>query len=124
VTDGSRAAAPLSIVTAQPEAGTVRVHLAGEVDLATSGQLRVALLAVVAAAAPSTHVRVDLAQVTFIDAGGIGVLIRARAAAHRAGVGFSVHNPRGIVRRVIDVLDLTDMLRVTPVRPASPSSQP
>jgi anti-sigma B factor antagonist len=116
------AAAPLSIITARSGPGTIRVHLAGEIDMATAPQLRVALLAVIAEAAPQTEVRVDLGRVAFIDAIGIGVLVRGREAARQAGVGFSVDNPRGIVLRIIEVLDLVDALRVTPARHRSPRS--
>lgn len=116
------AAASLSIITARPGPDSVRVYLAGEIDIATAPRLRVTLQSVVAAAPPQTEIRVDLSRVSFIDAIGIGILVRGREAAARAGVGFSVENPRGIVLRIIEVLDLVEVLRVTTVRRTSPSS--
>jgi anti-sigma B factor antagonist len=112
VAEGSPAVAPLSIVTIRPSPDTVQVHIAGEIDLATAGQLRVALRAVVAAAAPSTEVRVDLSGVTFLDAIGIGVLVTASAAARDAGVDFAAHSPQGIVKRIIELLGVVELLGI------------
>ena len=109
--------ASLSISTAWPGPGSARVSLAGEIDLSTAQRLRSELLAVIVAAPPGADVRVDLAGVTFVDATGIGVLIRANQAARRAGIGFAVANPTGVVRRIIDVLDLAGTL-LAPDEPA------
>lgn len=71
---------------------------------------------------------VDLAAVGFIDACGISALLRARAAARRAGVGFSVHSPQPIAALVIDALGLAGALRVTaepaPVSPCRGGPDP
>jgi anti-sigma B factor antagonist len=123
VIEGSPAAgAALSIVTTEPGTGSVRVYVAGEIDMATAPRLRGALQAVIATVAAGTEIRVDLGRVAFIDAIGVGVLIRSRELARRAGVGFSVENPQGMVLRIIEVLDLVEPLQVTPVHPASPSA--
>jgi anti-anti-sigma factor len=114
VAEGSPAVAPLSIITIQPAPGTVRVHIAGEIDLATTGQLRAALSTTFAAAGPGTEIRVDLARVTFIDAIGVGALVRGHQDARKAGLSFTVHNPHGVVQRIIDVLGLDDLLGITP----------
>ena len=99
----------LSVVTVRPDPGVVRLQVAGEVDLATAPRLQTALLAAVAAAAPPTEVQVDLAEVRFLDAVGIGVLVRGREAARRTGVGFSAYNAHGIVLRVLEVVGLADV---------------
>lgn len=112
----------LFITTEQLDEKTVRVHVTGEIDLATAPHLRAALLAVAETATPSTEIAVDLAGVRFIDAGGVGVLIRARSAARLAGAGFSVHNPQRIAARIIDILGLTEALRVT--HPGRSRAQP
>jgi anti-sigma B factor antagonist len=117
----TNAAAYLSITTARPGPGMVRVDVIGEIDLATAPRLRVALLAAIAATAAGTEIRVNLAEVTFIDAIGVGVLVRARGAASRAGVGLSLEHPRGLVLRILELLDLVDTLLATPDQPASPS---
>jgi anti-anti-sigma factor len=113
VTQGSPAGAALSIITTRPSPDTVRVYLAGEVDLATAGQLRVALLAAIGAAKPGAEVLVDLTRVGFLDAIGVGVLLRSRQAAQDAGVAFSVQNAQGIVQRIIEVLGLAGLFEIT-----------
>lgn len=121
MTEQAPAETSLSIITRRLGADAVRVYLAGEIDLATAPQLRFALSDVVAATAPPAEINVDLAGVTFLDATGVGLLVRAREVARRAGVGLSVHNPRGIVMRVLDVLGLTGELRVPPAPSTSRS---
>jgi anti-sigma B factor antagonist len=114
VAEESPFAASLSIITTRPGPESVRVHVAGEIDLATARQLQGTLLAEIAAAVRGTEVRVDLARVTFIDATGVGVLVRCRQAAREAALDFSVHNPQGMVQRIIDMLGLVDLLGITP----------
>jgi anti-anti-sigma factor len=112
MTSGSPGDPQLSVITVRPAPEVVRVHVAGEVDLATAPRLQTALLAAVAAAAPPTEVQVDLAEVTFLDAVGIGVLVRGREAARRTGVGFSAYNAHGIVLQVLEVVGLADVFLV------------
>lgn len=102
----------LSISTERLDGLTIRIRVAGEVDLATASQLRSALLAAVETAAPPVEIVVDVAGVRFIDAIGIGVLICGRNAALPSGVGYCVRNPNGVVGRVIDILGLAETLRV------------
>jgi anti-anti-sigma factor len=115
----------LTITIARPDLDTVRLHVAGEIDLATAPQLQAALQATLTEAALATTLQVDLAGVAFLDATGVGVLVHTHHAARRSGLGFSVHNPHGVVLRVLDVLNLTDALRVAPApRPVSPAISP
>lgn len=112
----------LTITIARPDLDTVRLHVAGEIDLATAPQLQAALQATLTEAALATTLQVDLAEVTFLDATGVGVLVHTHHAARRTGLGFSVHNPHGVVLRVLEVLNLTDALRTAPApRPVSPA---
>jgi stage II sporulation protein AA (anti-sigma F factor antagonist) len=65
------------------EVGGVRLlTLAGEIDHATGGPLRTALLE---RAEVSPHVVVDLGRVTFMDSSGINVFIAAHHALSAAG---------------------------------------
>jgi anti-anti-sigma factor len=114
------AAASLSIATTRPGPGSVRVAVVGEIDMATAPRLRVELLAVIAQAAGRSEVRVDLAGVTFIDAIGVSALVQANRAAGRAGVGFAVERPQGLVLRILEVLGLVDAL-LAPGQPAPPA---
>lgn len=103
----------LAITVEQSDGWATRLVVAGEVDLATEPQLRMALLAAVGAAAPPQQVVVDLAQLRFIDAVGIRALINARNAALDAGIGFSAQRAYGIVRRVIEILELDEVLNTS-----------
>jgi anti-anti-sigma factor len=103
-------------------AGVATVHLAGEVDLATIDLLRTVLQATTHAVQPR-RINVDLAQVTFMDAAGLGVLVRAQRHTRQLGADLVVCNAHGIVRRVVDLTGLAGRFGLTwvrgPVRVAS-----
>jgi anti-anti-sigma factor len=90
----------------------VRIAVAGEIDVATSTQLKFVLLAAIQTPSTARDVTVDLAEVTFMDASGVGVLVAGREAARRRGVGFTVQNPQGIVLRVLDLLGLAEAMQL------------
>jgi anti-sigma B factor antagonist len=73
-------------VEVHQEPGHALVTVAGEIDIATVPQLRERLAAPAASGRPLI---VDLEQVTFIDASGLGVL--ASAARQAAARGASLH---------------------------------
>lgn len=100
----------LAIITERTAERTTHLAVAGEVDLATAPQLRTALVQAVDAALPPRQVVVDLAQVQFIDAVGLGVLVGCRNAALLAGIGFQARNADGLVWRVIEVVGLVEVL--------------
>ena len=91
----------------------VVVRVAGEIDLATAPALRTVLRRQTEAATPLRRIDVDLAQVTFLDATGLGVLVEARQRGHRAGANLVVRNAYGIVRRVFVVTGLADCFGLT-----------
>ena len=78
--------------------GTARLILRGELDLATRGDLREALLAEQRA---GTAVIVVLDQLDYLDSAGIGELVRASRSASRGGRRFAVTPGTGNVRRVL-----------------------
>jgi anti-sigma B factor antagonist len=82
--------------------GVVCLAVAGEVDLDSAGVLRVAIDEALAGDADTALV-VDLDQVTFLDSTGISVLVAGRHAAAERGRALQVVNPRGMVRRVLEV---------------------
>lgn len=102
------------VITTQVEPDAVVVQLAGELDMATAPQLRTALHTTLASPTSPAEVRVDLGTASFIDAASVGVLIEGRETARRTGVGFSIQNPTGVVRRVLDILGLAEALHVEP----------
>jgi anti-anti-sigma factor len=103
---------PLSIST-QVEGATVRLGVAGEVDLATGPQLRDAI----AASLGSDHhgeLVVDLGGVTFLDCAGVNALLAGRQLAAGRGIGYRVRNAHGMVHTVLQV---TGVLAVLDGRP-------
>ena len=108
---GGLRAGPFSTV-AWLDNEVVRIAVAGEIDVATSTQLKFVLLAAIQTPSTARDVTVDLAEVTFMDASGVGVLVAGREAARRRGVGFTVQNPQGIVLRVLDLLGLAEAMQL------------
>ena len=103
--------APL-MAAAWSEGKAVRIAVAGEIDMANSPRLKAAVLAVIERPTPPAEVKIDLSEVTFIDATGVGALVAGRQMAQRCGVGFAVQNAKGVVLRVLDILGLTEALRL------------
>ena len=88
----------------------VTVEVGGEIDLHSAPQLRAELVKAAESARP--RIVVDLADVTFIDSTGIGVLVGGLKRAREKGgsLAFSSVQPR--VKRV---LEITGLLRALPL---------
>jgi len=56
----------------------------------------------------------DLAQVSVVDAGGLGVMLELRAHAETKGVRFKLMNVSKLVGRVLEVTRLDSVFEVTP----------
>jgi anti-anti-sigma factor len=106
--------AELRVEMGSSSRGGVRVALAGEIDLATRGELQAGLLGILAAEKPR-HMEVDLAGVTFMSCAGLTVLIIVGKAAADAGCPLWITNPQPIVLRILDLTGLAGLL--TPVAP-------
>jgi anti-anti-sigma factor len=89
--------------TALTEGSPSVLHLSGEIDISTADQLRHALEE---ALALGSEVVVDMSEVTFIDAGGLGVLLRAAQSLNGNGP-LTLQNGA----RVAWMLDLVGMDR-------------
>jgi anti-sigma B factor antagonist len=92
-------------VTAREAGGAVVLELRGELDVATVPLLREAL-----AATAGTTVVVDLQELTFMDSSGISAFIHARKQLARDGHRLLLTRPSPNVRRVLDIVGLTDWL--------------
>lgn len=90
-----------------PAPASVRVRLAGEIDLATAPVVGSRLERVLAQ--PVKAIAVDLGEVRFCDAAGYRELIRFREEARRRGIGVSVDNPRTSVARVMQLLGVDQL---------------
>ncbi len=88
---------------------SVLVVVEGEVDVSNAGELRDTLNAA-ADEGPSKPITVDLADVSYIDSTGIGVLVGAKNRATQAGTSFVVTNPQRNVARVLSLLGVNKEL--------------
>jgi anti-anti-sigma factor len=89
--------------------GTVRVAMAGEIDMSCSDLLRVRLLNVLSGGHPY-QIEVDLTRITFLDCSGVTVLVVVREAAARTGCRLLVTNPNPRVRRILELTGLLGLL--------------
>ncbi len=78
--------------------GCLEIEVAGELDLAVTDRLEAALAG---AAAAHHHVLLDLEACDFIDASGLGVLIRADRKLRDRGCQLLLYGVRGQVRRML-----------------------
>jgi len=114
---------PLRIEVSFPTPTSVRMAVAGEVDLATAPMLGLRLLTVLDAYHPVV-IDVDLAEVGFLS--GIGVLVAARRAAEKSGCRVWVSHPQPLASTVLEVLGLLGLFTAPVVSaealPRSPRS--
>jgi anti-sigma B factor antagonist len=87
--------------------GTGRVAVAGEVDVATAPQLREALLEVIDSGARS--LRLDVADVAFIDSAGLGVLIGVLKRVREADGTIELVNLQPAPRKVVEITGLDEL---------------
>jgi anti-anti-sigma factor len=109
--------APGGIEVSFPSPGTARLSVAGELDMATAPMLGMRLLAVLADHRPAI-IDVDLAEVTFLDCTGIGVLVAARNAAEQTGSRVWLSHPQPMPAVVLGVVGLLDAF-TAPVLPSA-----
>jgi anti-anti-sigma factor len=102
-------------VTTADGVGTVTsdartVTVAGEIDFATSPQLRQALIDALHTKGRDTVV--DVSAVSFRDASGIGVLVGAANLANSGGGQLILRHPSRAVLLLLDPLELDGVLAV------------
>lgn len=113
--------ASLRVVPSSDSDG-LRVQLRGELDRATAGRL---VEIVGALAVPGTaRVRLDLADLDFIDAAGLAALLQIHTSLHRHGGRLRLVRARPLLRRMLAVTSLLDALDVEPAPPAPESAAP
>jgi anti-anti-sigma factor len=79
-----------------------RMIVAGDIDPETSEMLFDELVDVLSAG-DTRHVEVDLADVTLLDASGIGVLLAAQHRADTAGKALSICSATGLPLQVLEI---------------------
>jgi anti-sigma B factor antagonist len=101
-----------SYSTTQDVPGVVVLSVTGELDAYSAPKIRAGLRAAISD--PTTkQLRVDMAEVSFIDSSGISALIRGRAEAEARGIKLIVANPQPQPLKVMGIVGLTDFLGVT-----------
>ena len=94
--------------------GSERVlQVSGELDIASAGELRSAGEAALNDSA-CTALRLDLAEVSFMDSTGLGVLIGLRNSAEAGRKDLVIANPSPTVSRLLDLSGLLGVFRVEP----------
>ena len=58
-------------------------------------------------------VKLDLARVTTVDAGGLGMMLALREQAESKGIRFELMNVPRLVRRVLEITRLDTVFRMT-----------
>ena len=99
--------------------GYERVSAVGEIDLATGAWLTDALQE---AQARAQSVVLDLSAATFIDAGGVRILLAADTRARAASGTFAIADPTSPVERVLQLVGADRVLAI--LRPGILSLEP
>jgi anti-sigma B factor antagonist len=96
-------------VAVQAAEGGLRIELVGELDVATAPELQHRVDEIVSAAGDAW---IDCTELTFADSSGLDTLMRlanALTAQHRRLV---LTNLRPMVRRAMDVLEITELFEL------------
>lgn len=101
------------LLRCSPTDRAVVVQVEGEVDVHTSGELR-AVLEDVITRSPRIAVVLDLTEMSFIDAAGIGVLVHALRRMRGTGGRLVLRNLRPPVLKVFRVLGLDRVFTIAP----------
>jgi len=96
-------------VEAVEVSGSAPVRLIGELDLATVAAAEQTLLRRCQGGRPLT---LDLSALTYCDSQGTRMLFNIARALRSQGGTLVLLNPRGIVRRVFDIVNLRDAAEI------------
>jgi len=83
------------------------VRISGEIDIATCAAMGNAMSTVLYGG--PVDLIADMSAVSFMDASGIRVLLAARQLAAETGSTLALRAPSQAVRRLLDILHLTEM---------------
>jgi anti-anti-sigma factor len=85
----------------------------GQIVNGETENLRKAVLALSMAQSEVSTVVLDLALVSTVDAGGLGVLLELRDQIQAKGIGFKLMNVSRLIGRVLEVTRLDSVFEVT-----------
>jgi anti-anti-sigma factor len=98
-------------LAARSDGGRTVVRLRGELDFACSEDLRRGLDE--ARREHGEHLVLDLAELEFMDTGGLSVIVACFKAATAAGGSLTLAGPRPVVRRALEITGLHRRIPVT-----------
>lgn len=99
------------VITANPTPECYLISVTGEVDISNASKLRDAID--FALEQPTEEVKLDFAEVSYIDSTGIGVLVGAAHHAEEHGKRFVAVNAQPGVLRVAQLLGLDKEVGIT-----------
>jgi anti-anti-sigma factor len=105
---------PLEIATTYEQDGVTVVTVDGEIDLATSPQLRTQLLDMLTEQRPPHVLVVALDGVSFLDSTGLSALVAVHRHAKNLGVDLRLTSPAPGPSRVLNITGLDDAFRIYP----------
>jgi stage II sporulation protein AA (anti-sigma F factor antagonist) len=100
------------VITSETDAGTARLTLEGELDLASAGQVEEQLSAL--EADRPERILIDLGGLAFIDSTGLRTLIQADQRAREAGSELVLRPGDESIQRVFELTGALDVLRFEP----------
>ena len=107
-------------INADPD-GAVTIVLHGDVDFTTSP----AVLQTIRAGMPDeavSSIRVDLADVAFMDSSGMGVMVQILRLAEESGAALQVEHPNRNVHDQLQLSGLAELLGLPATEPGWASS--
>jgi anti-anti-sigma factor len=97
---------------------SIVVTVTGEIDMSTAAQLLSTLIAAIDAQRPQS-LTIDIAGVSVLAAAGMTALIQTYEYARRQHISIGLINPQPLVGRAIEIVGLTQFLRVS-LEPTGP----
>lgn len=97
-------------ITRFPEGDIQKLEVQGEIDVANADVLRTNI--VEALNLKPSEVIINMADVSYIDSTGIGVLVGGAHSAQEAGAVLKVQNPQPSVKRVFTLLGVDEKLHI------------
>jgi anti-anti-sigma factor len=100
-------------IVAEQQGETIRLRLAGELDLSTADAFRTAGLGALDDPG-AQRLLIDMSGVQFIDSTGVGVLVELRNAAQPLGRALVIAEPSDRVREVLQLTALDGVFDIAP----------
>jgi anti-sigma B factor antagonist len=108
---GAMADADFRVAVEAAEGGT-KIELVGELDVATAPELRRSVDQITVGGGGGGDVWIDCSGLTFADSSGLEVLTLLAKALHAQDRRLVLTNLRPMVRRAMDVLQITELFEL------------